>query len=248
MQDQKKTYFLSDAHLGFSNKEESLIREKKLVAFLDKISEDASAIYLLGDMFDFWYEYRSVVPKGYVRFLGKLAEISDKGIPVHFFTGNHDIWAFDYLNTEIGLELHRDAHIVDIGTKRFFLSHGDGTDKTDRKYLFLKKIFQNRSLQWFFSRLHPNFAFSIASGWSKHSRLINGMDPFHGENEPMVKFARENLLTEGLDFIIFGHRHCPVDYPLNENTRMVILGDWITHFTYGVFDGEEFALLTYPEE
>ena len=140
MQNSKKTYFLSDAHLGFPNKRESLEREKKLVSFLDKISEDASAIYLLGDMFDFWYEYRSVVPRGYIRFLGKLAELTDRGISIHFFTGNHDIWAFDYLSEEIGLELHRDALITDIGSKRFFLSHGDGTNKSDRKFLFLKRF------------------------------------------------------------------------------------------------------------
>lgn len=242
MQDSKKIYFLSDAHLGFPNKRESLEREKKLVSFLDKISEDASAIYLLGDMFDFWYEYRSVVPRGYIRFLGKLAELTDRGISIHFFTGNHDIWAFDYLSEEIGLELHRDALITDIGSKRFFLSHGDGTNKSDRKFLFLKRLFKNRTLQWLFSRLHPNFAFSIASGWSKHSRLMNGPEPFLGEDEPMVSFSKENLLDEELDFIIFGHRHCPVDHPLNENTRMIILGDWITLFTYGEFDGETFEL------
>ncbi len=242
MGNKKNIYFLSDAHLGYPNHNDSIGREKKLVAFLDSIAEKAEEIYLLGDIFDFWYEYRSVVPRGYVRFLGKLAELSDKGITIHFFTGNHDIWAFDYLEKEIGLILHKNALICQIGSKNFFLAHGDGTNKSDRKFLFLKKVFHNKTLQWFFSRLHPNFAFFLASGWSKHSRLINGSEPFLGEDEPMVSYCRENLMDEGLDFIVFGHRHCPVIHPLNNSTDMVILGDWITHFTYGEFDGENFEL------
>ena len=242
MKGSKKIFFLSDAHLGYPNKLESREREEKLVSFLDDIMEEAEAVYLLGDMFDFWYEYSSVVPRGYVRFLGKLAALTDRGIPVHFFTGNHDIWAFKYLQEEIGLEIHREALITEIGSKRFFLSHGDGTDNNDKKFLLLKKLFTNRCLQWFFSRLHPNFAFRIASGWSKHSRMTHGTEPFENEREPMVIYARNHLLQEGLDFIIFGHRHCPADYTLSEDTRMIILGDWITHFTYGEFDGESFEL------
>lgn len=242
MKDAKKIFFLSDAHLGFPNRIQSLEREKKLVLFLDQISDEAEAIYFLGDMFDFWYEYRSVVPKGYVRFLGKLAELADRGVDIHYFIGNHDIWAHKYLEEEIGLEIHREALITEIGTKQFFLVHGDETNRSDRKFLFLKNLFTNRSLQWLFSRLHPNFAFWLASGWSKHSRMVHGTKPFEKEKEPMVIFSRENLLEEGLDFIVFGHRHCPVDYPLNENTRMIILGDWITHFTYGEFDGDTFEL------
>lgn len=245
MKGRDKIFFLSDAHLGYPGWEESIDREKKLVDFLDLISHEAKAIYLLGDIFDFWYEYSYVVPKGYARLLGKLAEICDRGIAVHFFTGNHDIWAYSYLEEEIGLRVHRNAMITEIGNKRFFLSHGDGTDHTDRKFLFLKKLFTNRSLQWLFSRLHPNFAFRLARGWSRRSRIIHGSEDFRGEDEPMVVFSRENLLGEDLDFIIFGHRHCPVDYPLNNRTRMVILGDWITHFTYGVYDGEKFELKKY---
>ena len=238
----KKIFFLSDAHLGFPNRLDSLERERKLVLFLDQITEEAEAIYLLGDMFDFWYEYKSVVPRGYIRILGKLAALADRGVDIHYFTGNHDVWAFKYLEQEIGLELHREALIKEIGTKRFFLSHGDDTDKADRKFLFLKNLFTNRGLQWVFSRLHPNFAFRIASGWSKRSRMIHGTEPFEEENEAMVVYSRDYLLNEGLDFIVFGHRHCPVDYALNNQTRMIILGDWISHFTYGEFDGEEFRL------
>jgi UDP-2,3-diacylglucosamine hydrolase len=238
----KKIFFLSDAHLGYPNKEESIVREKKLVAFLDSISDQAQEIYLLGDMFDFWYEYNSVVPRGYVRFLGKLTELTDKGVVIHFFKGNHDIWAFDYLSKEIGLVLHNDALHTAIGTKNFFLAHGDGTNKADRNFLFLKRLFHNKILQWFFTRLHPNFAFYIASRWSRHSRLINGSVPFENEQEPMVSYCRENLMEEGLDYIIFGHRHYPVNYPLNDSTNMIILGDWITQYTYGEFDGVNFEL------
>ena len=245
MTDNKKTYFISDAHLGYPDQKGSLGREKKIVSFLDSIRSEAESIYLLGDIFDFWYEYKSVVPRGYTRLLGKLAELSDSGIRIYFFTGNHDIWAFSYLEEELGLEIQRNALIKDIGTKTFFLAHGDGTDPTDKKFLFIKKIFHNHTLQWLFSRLHPNFAFWLAGKWSRQSRLMNGTEDFLGEKEPMVIYSRENLLDQGLDFIIFGHRHCPVDYSLNEKTRMIILGDWLTHFTYGEFDGENFELKTY---
>ena len=196
-------------------------------------------------MFDFWYEYKSVIPRGYSRFLGALADLEDKGIGLHYFTGNHDIWAFDYLHEEIGMEIHRGGLIKEIGTKSFFLAHGDGTDDTDKKFLFLKRLFQSKTLQWLFSRLHPNFAFALASKWSRHSRLMNGTVEFTGESEAMVKYSRNHLMDQGLDYIIFGHRHCPVDYSLNENTRMIILGDWLTHFTYGEFDGENFELKTH---
>lgn len=245
MEGGKKIYFISDAHLGYPDKAESLLREKKLVSFLDSISGSAGAIYLMGDIFDFWHEYRSVVPRGFVRLLGKISSLTDQGVDIHFFTGNHDIWAYDYLSEEAGVVIHRNALITEIGNKRFFLSHGDGTDKSDKKFLFLKKMFHNKALQWAFSLLHPDFAFRIAHRWSRHSRMIHGSDPFKGELEPMVVYSRENLLDEGLDFIIFGHRHTPVDYHLDKNIRMIILGDWINHFTYGEFDGESFKLKEY---
>ena len=141
--------------------------------------------------------------------------------------------------------IQRDALIKEISGRYFYMAHGDGTDHQDKKFLFLKKIFHNRTLQWLFSRLHPNFAFWIAGKWSRHSRLMNGTDDFKGEKEPMVHFSRTKLIDKELDFIIFGHRHCPVDYPLNEKTRMIILGDWLNHFTYGVYDGENFELKKY---
>ncbi len=235
-------YFLSDAHLGTPDHDSSLVREKKLVAFLDEVKHTASDIYFLGDLFDFWFEYKHVVPRGFSRILGKMAELSDSGIRLHYFTGNHDIWLFNYLQKEIGLTLYRKPTGLTINGRHFLLAHGDGMDESDRTFRFLKRVFTNRILQWAFARLHPNFAFWIARGWSKHSRMIHGVDPFLGKDEPVVKFALKHLSDQGYDFIILGHRHVPVDYQLTEDTRLVILGDWMTHFTYAVFDGVTLSL------
>ena len=240
-----KIYFISDAHLGTPNHKSSLVREKKLVKLLDSIKSDAHSIYLLGDIFDFWYEYKQVVPRGYSRILGKISELCDAGMEVHFFTGNHDIWAFDYLPDETGVILHRDPIITELMGKTFFLAHGDGFDESDKKFTFLKKIFTNRFLQWCFSRIHPNFAFGLAGRWSRYSRDQHGDNTFKKEDEPLVKYSRKHLLDQGLDYMVFGHRHCPVQYPLNESSELVVLGDWLSHFTYGVFDGESFELKSY---
>lgn len=238
MKNQGLTYFLSDAHLGSPDYRSSLEREKKLVAFLDEISDRASDIFFLGDLFDFWFEYKRVVPRGFTRILGKMAELSDRGIRIHYFTGNHDIWMFDYLTGETGITLYRHPTAITLNDKHFFLAHGDGMDEKDHTFRILKWIFTNRYLQWGFARLHPNFAFFIANGWSRKSRQIHGEEPFRNENEAIVRYSRKYLLDQGYDFLVFGHRHCPVDYPLSENTRLFILGDWITHFSYAVFDGE----------
>ncbi len=243
MPDQKNLiYFLSDAHLGTPDYSSSLLREKKLVAFLDEVKDSAGDIYILGDLFDFWFEYKHVVPRGYARILGKMAELSDQGIRLHYFTGNHDIWLFDYLQKEIGLTLYRQPTALTINGQHFLLAHGDGMDESDHMFRFLKQLFTNRFLQWAFARLHPNFAFWIARGWSKHSRMIHGVDPFLGNDEPVVKFALKHFSDQGYDYIILGHRHVPVDYQLTEDTRLIILGDWMTHFTYAVFDGTELEL------
>jgi UDP-2,3-diacylglucosamine hydrolase len=237
-----RIYFLSDAHLGSPDPESSLLREKELVRFLDEIKESASDIFFMGDLFDFWFEYKRVVPRGFTRILGKMAELADRGIRLHYFTGNHDIWMFGYLNRETGMEIYRHPTAMTIEGKQFFLAHGDGFDENDRTFRFLKKIFTNKPLQWAFARLHPNFAFWLASGWSKRSRMIHGEEPFKGEEEPLVRFARKNLVGQGYDYLVFGHRHMPVDYPLDDQTRLLILGDWITHYTYAVFDGETVEL------
>lgn len=238
-----KVYFISDAHLGTPNSQKSLIREKRLVRLLDEIKKDAAAIYLMGDLFDFWYEYKYVVPRGFSRILGKLSELCDSGLEIHYFAGNHDIWIYDYLPAETGIQLHREPVIKEILGKTFYLAHGDGFDSGDKKFRFLKKVFTNPFLQWCFSRLHPNFAFALAGKWSRYSRDKHGVDPFKGEQEPFVLFARQYLMEQGIDFLIFGHRHLPTKYPLNSKTSLIILGDFLTNFTYGVFDGNDIQLV-----
>ena len=238
----QKAYFISDAHLGSPDPEKSLQREIKLVQFLEQARQDASVIYLMGDIFDFWYEYKSVVPRGFIRILGKITELCDSGLEVHYFTGNHDLWVYDYLPEETGVILHREPLITEIFGKTFYLAHGDGIDEKDRTFRFLKKIFTNSFLQWCFSRIHPNFAFALANKWSRYSHDQHGVPPFESEKEPFVLYARKYLMDQGIDYMVFGHRHCPVLYPLNDTTDLVMLGDWLSNFTIGIFDGKEFQL------
>jgi UDP-2,3-diacylglucosamine hydrolase len=239
-----KIYFVSDVHLGAPALENNRYREQLFVKWLDFIKEDAEALYLLGDIFDFWFEYRKVIPRGFTRVLGRLAEIADRGIPVHFFTGNHDLWVFDYLPNEVGLILHRKEYITEIKGKKFLMAHGDGLDPNDKGYLFLKKIFINKKLQWVFARLHPNFSFYLAHRWSETSRLSKNdeKEEFKVKNEGMFKFAQNFLEKEWADYFIFGHRHQMVDMEIEKGARFILLGDWITHFSYGFFDGETFKL------
>jgi len=243
-----KIYFVSDAHLGFPNAVESLKREKLLVRWLDEVSQDASEIYLLGDIFDFWFEYKRVVPKGYTRFLGKISQITDQGIKVHFFTGNHDLWVFDYLPNEIGVEVHRDREIRIINGKKFFIAHGDGLGPSDIGFKYLKKIFKNRFAQWLFARIHPNFAVRMAVRWSQHNRYHENPKNFNflGEDkERLIQYAKRKIENEHYDFFIFGHRHLPIEFMLNPNTKFVNLGDWLFHFTYAIFDGNDVTLHQY---
>ncbi|PIP54347.1 MAG: UDP-2,3-diacylglucosamine hydrolase [Bacteroidetes bacterium CG23_combo_of_CG06-09_8_20_14_all_32_9] len=248
----KKIYFLSDAHLGLPNHAESLVREKLLVKWLDEIKNDAEEIYLVGDMFDFWFEHKRVVPKGFVRFLGKLSEICDSGIPVHYFTGNHDLWIFNYLPSETGVILHRKHEIREINGKRFFIAHGDALGPNDISFKILKKIFLNKVVQWFFKQLHPNFTMWIGINWSKKSRYNNDKSEnlkFLGEEkEHLITLAKQKLVKEHFDFFIFGHRHIPYEFQLNENSKFINLGDWITNFTYAVFDGNEVMLKHYKQK
>lgn len=248
MKTQKKIYFASDIHLGIPDISSSLEREKLFVRFLDKIKEDASAIFLVGDIFDFWFEYKRVVPRGFTRLLGKISEITDSGIPIHFFTGNHDIWVFDYLPAETGIILHRESLQWDANGKKFFISHGDGLGPGDKGYKFLKKIFTNRVLQWMFARLHPNFVIWLASRLSEDSRLSGVSVNFLGEEkECLVQYAYKLLEQEYFDYFIFGHRHIPIDITLKNGSRFIYLGDWIKHFTYGVFNGKDFSLQTFNQ-
>ena len=239
MDEHRKIYFASDAHLGYPNHNESLVREKRLVNWLETTRKDASEIFLLGDIFDYWYEYKKVVPRGFTRLLGKISEITDSGIPIHYFTGNHDISVYDYLPMETGVTVHHKPLRITLNGLRFFIGHGDGLDPADKTYLRIRKIYVNRTFQWFFSKLHPNFTIWFAHKWSHNSRSSKMLPEFKGEeNETMIKFARELLAKEEIDFFIFGHRHIPLDFPLNDQSRLIYLGDWMTHFTYAVLAGK----------
>lgn len=237
----KKIYFASDAHFGLSSPNDSLPRERLFAGWLDMIKQDAAEIFLLGDIFDFWFEYSRVVPRGYTRILGKIAELTDNGIPVHFFTGNHDIWVFDYLPKETGMIIHKERYITELLGKKFFLAHGDGLDKRDKGFMLLKSIFHNPVLQWLFARIHPNFSVWFAHKWSHKSRYSKELvTPFRGaEKEEQVVFANSILEKEHFDYFVFGHRHIPLDIRLNNgSSRYINLGDWLWHFSYAVFDGE----------
>jgi UDP-2,3-diacylglucosamine hydrolase len=241
----KKIYFASDFHLGVPTYEKSLEREKRIVAWLDTIQHDCEELYLLGDVFDFWFEYKTVVPRGFVRLLGKLAEISDRGIPIHYFTGNHDMWTFDYLVKEINVQLHRAPIEKTYNGKSFYIGHGDGLGPGDHGYKFIKKIFASKICQWLFARLHPNFGVGLANYWSRKSRIATGTvdEKFLGEEkEWLVIHSKELLAKKHYDFLIFGHRHLPLDISINGNSRYINLGDWIRYNSYAVFDGTNVVL------
>jgi UDP-2,3-diacylglucosamine hydrolase len=247
-------YFLSDFHLGAPDYEKSLVREKKIVAFLDSIKKDASEIYLMGDVFDFWFEYGKAIPKGYVRLLGKLAELSDAGIKLHYFTGNHDMWVFDYLPRELNLTIYRKPVTREINGKKFYLAHGDGLGPGDFGYKFIKAVFASKVCQWLFARVHPNLGIGIAEFWSGKSRKLTEELQFHGEKEWLVIHSREVLKKEHFDYLIFGHRHLPIDMALTPNpspqgevrtARYINLGEWVNHFSYAVFDGKNLDLKYY---
>jgi UDP-2,3-diacylglucosamine hydrolase len=246
----KKIYFVSDAHFGLAGSSRSLPRERLFTRWLGEIKKDAAEIYLLGDIFDFWFEYRQVVPRGFTRVLGKLAEITDSGVPVHFFTGNHDIWAFDYLSSETGMILHKGSHVAEIFGKKFFMAHGDGLDN-DRGARLMKSIFTSPVLQWIFARLHPNFGIWFGRKCSHTSRFSKELiTPFKGEdNEEHMIFANNVLENEYFDYFVFGHRHIPLNLPLKNGTSSYInVGDWLWHFTYGVFDGEKMEVKNFTPQ
>lgn len=241
----KSIFFLSDFHLGAPNYESSLIREKKVVSFLDSIKDKASEIFIVGDMFDFWYEYKKVVPKGYVRLLGKLAELTDKGIPIHFFLGNHDMWMRGYFEKELNIPVYHEPKVFERNGKRFFIGHGDGLGPGDHGYKFIKKVFRNPVCQWLFGLLHPSIGIGIANYFSKKSREKTGISDqdFMGEDkEWLIIFSKEILTTQHYDYFIFGHRHYPLDLKLNDKSRYINLGDWISNFTYATFDGNDVQL------
>lgn len=236
-------YFASDFHLGVDAKTSSKERERTLVRWLSlAAAEGAGEIFLVGDLFDFWFEYRHVVPKGFVRLLGTIAEIQDSGVQVHLFTGNHDMWMFGYLVDELGIKIHRQPITRQFAGKTFYIGHGDGLGPGDYGYKFLKVIFSNRICQWLFARLHPGISFSIAQFWSGRSRLANpDTETFLGpEKEWLVQFSEQFILHTPTDFLIFGHRHLPIDYLLSDQkSRYINLGEWLTYNSYAVFDGTD---------
>ncbi|MCB8964389.1 MAG: UDP-2,3-diacylglucosamine diphosphatase [Bacteroidales bacterium] len=245
----KKIYFASDLHLGLPTLSEGLPREKLFNTWLDSIRHDTAELYLLGDIFDFWFEYRRVVPKGYTRFLGRIADMVDSGIPVHFFTGNHDVWMFDYFPKELGVEVHHKPIVKELYGRKFLLAHGDGLGPGDPGYKLLKGMFTSKALQWMFAKLHPNFSLWFGNQWSVSSRYSKEITHnFRGDNEQITKFSRLTLEKEHYDFFIYGHWHSPIIYPLTDNSNLVVLGDWLVSNTYSVWDGETFKLMRYRQD
>lgn len=244
----EKIYFASDNHLGAPTKDASAPREKKFVAWLDDIKQDAAAIFLLGDLFDFWFEYKTVIPKGFTRTLGKLAEISDSGIPVYFFVGNHDLWMDDYFKTELNIPVYHQPEEFVLNNKTFFIGHGDGLGPADKGYKRMKKVFTNPFFKWVFRWVHPDVGMRIAQYLSVKNKLISGDDDaqFLGEeNEWLAQYSQKKLEEKHRDFFIFGHRHLPLEIALNTSSKYINLGDWIGYYTYGVFDGDKMELKKY---
>ncbi len=248
----KNIYFLSDAHLGSWALEHKRMQERRLVRFLDSIKTKAAAVYLLGDMFDFWFEYKYVVPKGYTRFLGKISELTDMGVEVHYFTGNHDIWAFDYLERECGVIIHRQPLTTELYGRIFYLAHGDGLGDPDPKFKVIRAMFHNRICQRLFAAVHPRWGVWFGHTWAKHSRMKRP----GGEEPPYMGEDREHLILytkkyiqyhSNVDCFIYGHRHIEVDLQLTRKARVIILGDWISHFSYVVWDGEHLFMSQYIE-
>jgi len=248
-QSKNKIYFASDFHLGAPDYEESLTREKLIIKWLDEVKNDAKEIYLVGDVFDFWFEYKSAIPKGFVRLQGKIAELTDSGIDIHFFTGNHDMWVFDYLPKELGVTIHRKPITKHFNGKKFLIGHGDGLGPGDNTYKMLKAFFSSKLCQWAFARIHPNLGIEVANAWSRRSRKSNITydEVFHGEDkEHLVLFCKDYIKKDDtISYFIFGHRHLPLEINIGEKAKYINLGEWLKYNTYGVFDGKKMELKTY---
>jgi len=244
----KKIYFASDFHLGVPTHESSLKREKLIVEWLEMARQDAHSIYLMGDLFDFWFEYKHAIPKGFIRFQGKLAELRDAGIPITFFTGNHDMWMFDYFQKELAITIHRDPQLVYINGVKLYLGHGDGLGPGDNFYKFLKKVYSSSLCQWLFARIHPNLGIGLAQHWSKKSRIssMKKGEEFKGEErEYLFSYCKGIEAKEHHDYYVFGHRHLPLNLKVADNSRYVNLGEWVHFTTYGVFEGKTLELKTF---
>jgi UDP-2,3-diacylglucosamine hydrolase len=247
-----KIYFASDLHLGTPDEITSRTREKLFVQWLEEIKHDAKEIFILGDIFDFWHEYHLVIPKGFIRIQGKIAELCDSGIPIHVFTGNHDLWMFGYLEKELGVMLHTRPIQQEFNGKRFYIGHGDGLGPGDHGYKFIKKVFNNRLCQFFYRWIHPDVGIKIANYFSYKSRYGNKgekeLESFKGEeNEWLIKYCKRKLENEHFDFFLFGHRHLPLDIQVNNTSRYINTGDWLDYNSYAVFDGENLQLKYYKK-
>jgi UDP-2,3-diacylglucosamine hydrolase len=242
---EKKIFFASDFHLGAPNEKSSKERETKIIKWLNEIENEAAAIFLVGDIFDFWFEYDQVIPKGFIRFLGKIADLREKNIPIFFFTGNHDLWMKDYFTKELGIPVFQHPIEVTIEKHQFLIGHGDGLGPGDNSYKILKKIFTNPVCQWAFKWLHPDIGMRIANKWSSNSRITNiakNENEFKGEDEWLWAYCKQIEQSKHFDYYVFGHRHLPLDLPVGTKSRYYNLGEWVNHFTYGVFDGKEFQI------
>lgn len=247
----KHIYFASDFHLGSPDHTESRIREDRIVRWLNAIEPTCAELFLMGDIFDFWFEYRTVVPKGYIRLQGKLANMSDAGIKICFFRGNHDMWVEDYFTKEMGIQIVSDELIIERGGKRFYLHHGDGLGPGDANYRILRKIFRNPVCRWLFSVLPPVIGLGIATGWSSKSRIVNTKveEVFLGdENEWLAIYSREVLQKEHFDYFIYGHRHLPMIVDLGQQSKYYNIGEWFGFNSYAVFDGEKLSLEYFEKE
>ncbi|MEM9920919.1 MAG: UDP-2,3-diacylglucosamine diphosphatase [Bacteroidota bacterium] len=252
MNGKKKIYFVSDFHLGIPGKHSSKERERLIVEWLDQIKSDAKELYLVGDLFDYWFEYKEVVPKGFVRLFGKLGELRDADIPIYFFTGNHDMWMFRYLKEELDIPIYRQPIRRQWNGINFMIGHGDGLGPGDYGYKFIKAVFANRFCQWLFARIHPNLGIGIMRYWSQRSRQASKVEErsFMGaDKEYLVQFANAQIQKEPIDFFIFGHRHLPIDYTLNDGkSRYINLGEWLQYYSYAVFDGQSVQVKFFRNE
>lgn len=244
MKNRESIYFASDFHLGLSAGSDPREREKKIISWLESVSSGAKEIYLLGDIFDFWWEYKRVVPKGFTRFLGTIGRITDSGVPVHFFTGNHDMWVKNYFVEECGMIVHTKPLLTTFDSKTFYLAHGEGLGTTSLGYKILLSIFRNETLRVLYSALHPNTGMAIGLKWSLSSRLGKGITKeFLGEEkEDLLRHARQVLLSGQVDYFIFGHRHMARIFRISESSEVYFLGDWIRHNSYAEWNGEELLL------
>ena len=247
----KKIYFASDFHLGVPDYASSLQREKDIVQWLNSIKDDAHSIYLLGDIFDFWFEYKYTIPKGYVRLLGKLAELRDAGIPIYFFTGNHDMWMFDYFPKELDIPVYRKPTLLQVGDQKLLIGHGDGLGPGDRTYKILKRFFNSSVCQWLFARIHPNLGISIASTWSRKSRINNNKrdEKFETEEREFLwVYCNEMQKSTHHDYYIFGHRHLPLNLKVGKHSTYINLGEWVHFKTFAVYDGMTVELREFKPE